>query len=513
VLTATRDKALLGAHLAFLLLAASAALYALASAGAELLSGREQVLAELSRAAARWPTLLHNTAIVCAAAVAISTSFGGIAALLMTRSDVPGRSLLSGAALLGACLPLWTVPVFALSLISMPVIAGSALACGVLYGLAFAPLSVLIQRAALGRAGSIYEEQALLDAGPLKVLRTVTLWRAGFGAIAAGVIVLVLVARNASLADALVVRTFAEEVYTQFALRRTAHAAVFASLPVMGVLLAALAVGGCWYRHRGAAFEVAEAGRRVLLRFGRLRGPAALICLLGVCPLPLFLLVPLLRKTESPAAFVATALKLAGELQLSVLLSAVAASVTVAAAAGLAWFALRTRWGRLILPIALLLLSMPIAVTGVSLIELLNRPGIAGDVLDSPLIVSIGHVALFLPLAILLFAPAAQRVPRELEYAARVDGCGELATMRHVYWPLSVRDGLATWLIVFVLSFGEVECAVLLSPPGWTLASVRTATLIHSGVNQYLAVLALLAVALTIVPAAALYWLLRRGLD
>ncbi len=158
------------------------------------------------------------------------------------------------------------------------------------------------------------------------------------------------------------------------------------------------------------------------------------------------------------------------------------------------------------------LLAVPAPVAGISLIELLNRPGWAGRLYDSPMVITLGYIVRFLPLGVLLLIPAVQRVPLEVESAARLDGCDWLAAQRHVYWPAIAADAAIVWLVIMILCFAEVGCTVLLAPPGWTTASVRAFTLMHFGVYRDLAVLALTSVGCILLPWLVLVCLLKRRL-
>jgi iron(III) transport system permease protein len=122
-------------------------------------------------------------------------------------------------------------------------------------------------------------------------------------------------------------------------------------------------------------------------------------------------------------------------------------------------------------------------------------------------VIVIGYVVRFRPIGVLLLAAAVQRVPREIEHAARVDGCDWLATQRHVYWPAVASEAAIVWLIVVILSFADVGTTILVTPPGWDTAAVRAFTLLHFGVYRDLAVLAILSAGFILLP-----WLLLIGL-
>jgi len=156
------------------------------------------------------------------------------------------------------------------------------------------------------------------------------------------------------------------------------------------------------------------------------------------------------------------------------------------------------------------LLATPAPVVGIGLIGLLNRPGVAGSIYDSPLSVVIGYVVRFLPLGVLLLAAAVRRIPVTLEAAARLDGCDWLGIQRHIYWPNLATDLAMVWLVIVILCLGEIGATILVVPPGWDTVAVRAFTLLHFGVYRDLAVLAVLSAGAILVLALPLVWLLRR---
>jgi iron(III) transport system permease protein len=68
-----------------------------------------------------------------------------------------------------------------------------------------------------------------------------------------------------------------------------------------------------------------------------------------------------------------------------------------------------------------------------------------------------------------------------------------------------IRLALATsWVIVFVLAFGELGVSILVAPPGDATLPIRIYTIIANAPPSHVAVLALLQTAVVFVPLAAL---------
>ena len=459
----------------------------------------------------RWRTLLVNTSIVSAAAAATALAFGVSFGFLIGRTDLPGRRWLAGAALLGACVPLYVSVIFIFAQIPLWQYRGSALACGVMHGLVLAPLATLILAAVFRAADRELEDQARLECGDFAVFRRITLPHAGWGVAIAGMIVVLLTATDHTITDILIVRTFAEEVYTQFILDRSAAGPLLVGLPVTAALGAMLIGMQRRYRFFGENLPWHAGGPPRTFELGRWRLPVALAApavVLALMGPPAWALLAWIGHGKALGATIAL---LQTELWRTLLVAAAGATLIVIFAIGLAWTALRTRRLRwIVLMMIVVLLGLPAPVIGISLIELLNRPNWLGAVYDSPVAVVIGYVSRFLPLGVLLMLPAIQRVSVEHEQAARVDGCNWLLTQWHVYWPAARHQVAVVWLVLAILCFGEVAATVLVAPPGWPLASVRAYTLIHSGVCRDLAVLALLTIGYIILPWLLLVVLLRR---
>ncbi|MBU0616197.1 MAG: hypothetical protein KKI02_00620 [Planctomycetes bacterium] len=461
----------------------------------------------------RWLALLANTLIVSGVALFTATVLGLVFGFLVARTDLPGRTLITLAAVLGACVPVYVSLVFIFALIPVWQFAQSAVACGVMHGLICTPLAVIVLAAVFRSVDRGLEDQARLDADDRTVVLRVTIPQAGWGIATVGMIIVLLVATDQSIADILIVRTFAEEVYTQFTLHRTAAGPVLAGLPVLGLVAVMLVSVQVRYRLLGEHSPWHFGTPPRIIPLGRWRRPVAILCFIVI----LALLGPpaalLLRRIEPLQQFFATAGNVQPELLRSALGATTGATIITLFAVGLAWVALRTRRLRwLICGAVVLLLAMPAPVAGISLIDLLNRPGLAGGLYDSPATVIFGYIVRFLPFGILLLIPAVQRVPVETELAARIDGCNWLGLQRYVYWPAVINHAAIVWLVVLILCFGEVGTTILLAPPAWSTASVRAATLIHFGVYRDLAVLALLSVAYIVLPWLVLIYLVKRAL-
>jgi multiple sugar transport system permease protein len=72
------------------------------------------------------------------------------------------------------------------------------------------------------------------------------------------------------------------------------------------------------------------------------------------------------------------------------------------------------------------------------------------------------YTALTLPLAIWILASFFSEIPRELEEAARVDGCGPYATLAKVFLPVAAPAVFTTAILVFIYAWSEFFFALLI---------------------------------------------------
>jgi iron(III) transport system permease protein len=150
------------------------------------------------------------------------------------------------------------------------------------------------------------------------------------------------------------------------------------------------------------------------------------------------------------------------------------------------------------------LFAVPSTIVGVALIGLWNRPGVSGSIYGTDAMFILAYLARFAPVAALILAAAVRFIPVSHEEAAATAGAGWLRTMRRIVLP-QLRLGLAaTWIVVFVLSFGELGASILIAPPGESTLPIRIYTIIANTPPAQVAALALLQAIVIFMPLAAL---------
>lgn len=149
----------------------------------------------------------------------------------------------------------------------------------------------------------------------------------------------------------------------------------------------------------------------------------------------------------------------------------------------------------------------PVVIIAVPLFVLFARMGLRGSLVALMVI----YLANTVPVALYMLRNHFEAVPRSIEEAAFVDGCGRLGVVLRVVLPLSAPSIASTALYVFVVAWNEFLFAFLFlvdSPEQWTV-SVGLSQLTDQAVP--VTVLMAGSVALT-VPVVLLFFMAQRFL-
>jgi iron(III) transport system permease protein len=402
------------------------------------------------------------------------------------------------------------------------------------------PWMALLGAASLRTVERRLEEEALLDGRPLAVLMRVSLRRGGVGFWAATMWTVVVCATEIAVTDLFQIRTFAEEIYTEATL------GPLGALPG-GLLKTDLAIGVAII---GAGVGVAiawtvpwlprattipfDASWRWRPELGVRRCISAIAWALAMVLLapPLGALMwragiavtqyegTFLRSWSLVKAFTMIAespWEHRREWGWSLAIGVIAAMTTMLIAVALSWLARRPGWRWPLAGAVALTLAVPAPLWGVWVIGLLNH---SGDSIWTPLTVLYDRTLLApvmvqvirtLPIVGLWVWAQLSSVPTDLLEAARIEGAGGLAQLLRVAMPLR-RVGIAAAAgMALALSVSELSATLLVLPPGVTTISVRIFQLLHYGVDDRVAALALSVIAAMLLVGGAVAIFMARG--
>ena len=499
--------------------------------------------------------LAGNTLALAAVACVVAVPAGVLAALALERVRFPGRGV--ARAVIGAALfvplpvvavawqvllgPWWRPLGLAPGEVAWQPWAAGLLPAGVIHGAAGWPWVAVITAVVLRRTDRSLEESASLEGGQSRLFLAVLLPRLLLGAAAGSAWVGVQTLTEIAVTDMVMVRTFAEEVYTQ---QVVASDGVGALLAVTALPWLLLVGGGLLIVQRGLTRLSEPGGEAVFPAAGVLPGWCRVAAVAGsVGPVTLFALMPVGalvwvagggRSAEgwSPAFLdgeLAKVLRTDGVILAgSCGTAAVAGVVTVSLAVVTAWGATRSRGVALVVALVAVALAVtPGPVVGLGLKRAVGAavdaeaaaltslgvtpdfPPLRSTLYDqpSPLPAVAASTVRFFPLALLIVTPAFLAVPRELCDAARLDGLGVVAEWRRVIGPVVRPAAVIAVIAVAALSLGEVSAAKLVNPPGRDASILRLFDQMHYGAESTVAALALLP----LLPAALVAWLLTAG--
>jgi iron(III) transport system permease protein len=505
--------------LAVALLIAICALPAIYMLGISLLGGDGSLNFENYRRVLteqRQLRLLAGSTALGAGASLLATLLGAPLGLLLARSDVRGKA----GWRLALVVPLVVPPyVLALAWTSLAGTAGmpaewtySLSGAAVVLGVSNYPLVMLATEAAARRVEAALEEAALLVAPPRRVAMRITLLLIAPAVAAAALVVFVLAVSEFGVPGLLRVNAFTTEVFTAFAALYDFGAATALSAPLLAVtLLAAIAAAALTGEARLTSRHASRTG--LPLRLGRWRPllEALLLLVLFFCAfLPLLLLA---LEAGSLRRF-ASALEGSGDaVTNSIVLSAIGATLAVALALLPGYARARAksrRGGHLADLLFIALFAVPGTVVGVGLIGLWNRPGMAGAIYASPIIIVLAYLARFTPVAALLVAAGVQQIPASFEEAAAVAGASWGRTLARIVLPNLKTSLAAAWVVAFIFSFSEIGATILIAPPGESTLPVRVYTLIANTPSGNVAALALVQALIALLPLSVLALLIRR---
>ena len=498
-------------------------------------------------------TLAENSIVLALGAVLVALPPGLVVAIVLERVPFFGRGSFQRLVLVGLFLPL---PVVA---IAWQVILGAWLpplrmnpgdvawrpwAEGLfpaawVHGMAGFPWVVWIVGAVMRTSDRATEEMALLEGGIIRVIQRVWLPRLLLAMLVAGSWVAVITWTEIAVTDAMMVRTFAEEVYTQFVSASTGLSeAVAVTLPAWIVVLI---LARALLRRLGTRLLHPSADLAPPLLVwpgsGFSRWPLIMVAhvlVLGLIGLPLLALVWKASgggTTAGPSSvfFLAEWSKVIGSdgriLLSNVLTAMMVSSLTVLLAWVTCWCADAVTFLRIGLAITVVvLLITPGPLIGVGLKQVIAMlmdgedwlfglfgplpefPPLRSLLYDqpSPLPAAWATMIRLFPVAVVMIWPSIRLIPQELLEAAKLDGLTIFGTWRLVVIPLTQDAALRAVIAITALNLGELSASKLVNPPFRPIFIHRLFDQMHYGADSTVSALCLMQVVVMVLLAEML---------
>ncbi len=487
-------------------------------------------------------TLLFNSTTMIFAVALVAVPLGTAVGYWMQSPNVGGRAALIVGVLtcLFVPLPVWAVSwqiIFGEWLPPSSLEPGDVawrpwklglLPAAWIHAMAALPWVVGITWLSLQTTNPALEEEALQTAGGRGVFHWVMLPRLTWTMIVSTVVVAVQVGTEISVTDAMMVRTFAEEVYTQMVVRNSGlGGAIAATVPVwLGTALILGIVAMRSSRH----LRIPPDSIRVAPRLTRVRSTRA--TLLIWFPFVIYFGLPLgalIWKAagggvQQPSFWeFGQRLEKVFRTEWATLIDSLAsAAITGVVTTSLAWIACAlgfgsARYRAVLVGLGLLLLALPGPLLGFaikqatlelvlaerSLLQTCNLspefPPLRSLLYDQPSPIPGIWVCVlrFFPLACGIMAIVMQQVPKSLLETAAVEGRSAFSPWRWVIARLTARAFLFSILAIAALAFGEVSASKLAQPPARGVFILRLFDQMHYGAESTVAAFCLLQLATT----------------
>jgi iron(III) transport system permease protein len=479
--------------------------------------------------------VLANTFEVCGGAAAIALPVGLLLALLVTRTNVAGKSVSWLLLLTLLFLPLhataagW-VAVFgklgsqapAFFHTAKPLVDGMPAVIWI-HAMAAVPWVTLIISMGLRAIPQEIEESALLDVSPPRFFLGIGLRYYLPFVLAAALWVLITTAGEMTVTNLYMVPTYAEELYNSVAQGADAPTAGLKVLPgIVGAILLAAAVCSMI-----AALLPAGLGNRFaqprVYSLGGLYWPATVTCwlvLLLVFGVPLLSLVYKaglvkhvvdgeLIRSWSPVELLSLMARMAfrfrWEFGYSTMFAACGAAISLCI--GLPLAAAARKGGAMSVPAiiaAAVCWSLPGPLVGIGLMRMLNWnvPLLIFLYDETPLPPALALAIKSLPITILILWSAFASIPQKTLEAARLDGVGSFALLWRIILPQRAAAVAAAGVIAFAIGLGDLAWSILVLHVD--TVQRRVFGLIHYGVEEQVAAISLVTLLLFLVLAGSL---------
>jgi iron(III) transport system permease protein len=508
--------------------------------------------------------------------LAIALPVGVTVALIIFRTNVPARLVWQVLILLPALLPLdlhataWLAAIGPQGLaksIGLPIELKGLIGAAWVHAMASIAWIVIFVAPAIRNVEAELEEDCLLIAGPMRTMWYVTLRRSLGGIVAAALIVSVQTAGEMAITDLLQVRTYAETIYTEFALASRIGAATATAVPGIFVWCVLVGVAGALLIRTVPQDAQALFARRPRFRLPTGRWIAFGGCLfvtaatLGIPAVSLVwragLKFPRLisrppssnpdpsisgstSTSHAPPPYwsavtfrenITRSAESAGEqLELSFKVAGATAALVVPLAWLLISLAQKNTIGQWTVGgITCVLFALPGPVVGIGLKLATGQvyrwlgsdPSSLGGRLANwfgeidwwnelpPAVLVWLHALRALPFALAVLWPVRRLVHRRLLEAAAMDGAGAWGQFRFVEFPACRAAVLAAALVTAVISIGELSGSVIVTPPGQQPLSVRIFTLAHHGLESHLAGICLVLLGVTTIGSLGVFACVR----
>jgi iron(III) transport system permease protein len=480
---------------------------------------------------------LRNTLIYAFGSSAIAITIGTVQALIVERTNTPGRKLAFFGAIISLGVPhiLYVVAwllllgrsgpvndaIHFVTLREQAIDVYSMWGMALIEGIGFVPLTFLLMSAVLRSMDASFEEAAVMaGASPLRAFRAVTL-RMAIPALCALSLLFFARAFESFEVPALVglagnINVFTTTIYQ--AMHRTGmpsygEAGAY-SICLVGIVTLLLLWQNRLSRHAHKYQTITGKGFRPrVIDLGAWRHVSAailitLFLIVTVIPVAMLVFTSLTRSSFENYRVLLGPGSFRDSIVNTLILGAATATIVVPFTALCAWLVVRRVPGAVLLDhLATLPLVFPALILSVAFLDVfVNMPLPLYGTLISVIIAS---AVRYMPFGMRYAYTAALQIHPDLEAAATISGAPLSALFRRIVMPLLAASLVSSWLVVFLLAVQVVALPLLLVGPGSEVMAVTLFELWQNGQVTELASMGVVWIALMTVVSTVFYMLTR----
>ncbi len=445
--------------------------------------------------------LAGNTLAIGLGTTFFSVLIGTVLAVLIGRTDIPGKNFLKVSYLVPLLIPpyiqviVWIhISAFLKKFLSFNIYGLWGTIC--VLTLSYFPFAVLLLLAGLKSIDRNMEEASLFFTDKWNTFRHITLPLITPYIFCSAIFIFIFSTINFAVPEMLRVKVYTVEIFVQFGAFYNERGAALLSLPLICITGLLIMLQRKLMENR---FYVQIGGGQSLpmyLNLGRIKFVAFGFCLLvfGLSVgMPIGVLFKVAGSLSNYIAAVETSI---GQVGYSISLAAGGAFLAVCLGFFLSYMLERIRAKKynLLEFLCFIPLAIPSVTYGIGLIKTWNQP-VAEILYSTSWIIIIGYVARFIPFSTITIKAGFKHFNPSLEEVALLNCSRWDQIVRKIITPLLSPALIVAFFIVFVLALGELGTTLLIIPPGRETIPIRIYNLMHYGADHMVAALSLIIVA------------------
>lgn len=376
----------------------------------------------------------------------------------------------------------------------------------IILALSFFPISTFFNSFSLRRIGSNIEDSAILLHKKWKVFRKITFPLMLPSLIASFLLIFVLSISEFGVASVFRTNSFISEIYYSFSAFFNYEEAITLLLPLYTLSFIFVIV---YFYFSGRKFEFPSGEMRIisLSPFWQIFNVVIfsfIIIFSVIAPI-----TSLFLNTDIEAFL--SSLREFRPILHSLFAASTGALLAVLIAFPIGYIIKRDKYGYIVRFLALLPITLPGMVLGISYIHFFNKPELT-LLYGSVFLLIMALCGKVLPYLVLIFNGFFETFPKSLEESAYLLGKNIKEIFRKIIIPLFLPAILIAWLMAAIFLLRDLGLSLLLHPPGFQTIPVRLFIIYHIGNYKEVSALSLILIVINLILSYIIHKLFERGM-